>query len=86
MRNLRNTLFFIGFLAACGGGAPPRTTLTDDVEFDEERESPAARHPANETVERGESALARGQVREAKALFEAAVAADASDARARLDL
>jgi Tfp pilus assembly protein PilF len=76
-------------LTACGGGQPPpssRAMFTDDVTFEDEREAPAARHPATEVVERGESALAAGQVAEAKALFEEAVEADANDARAQLDL
>jgi Tfp pilus assembly protein PilF len=75
-------------LAGCGGAASGSrdTVFTDDVEFEEEREAPAERHPATDLVARGESALVAGQVDQAKALFEEAVRADAADPRAQLDL
>lgn len=88
MRTNIGAIALAAAVSACGGSQADATTsgFSDDVAFEEEREAPSARHPATETVERGEAALAAGEVRQAKMLFEQAVAADGRDARARLDL
>lgn len=76
-------------LAACGGPQRPsqRNMFDDDVDLgDSEQTVTAERHPATVLVKEGESALTAGKLDKAKALFEQAIAEDAKDPRARLDL
>lgn len=69
--------------------APDEETAGDeDIMFPDEAEAQRAdaSHPASDEVRRGETQLAAGDVAAAQQTFEAAVARDADDARAHLDL
>ena len=78
-------------LAGCpagGDGSTEEETVGDeDIMFPDEAAAQAApRHEATETVARGEAALAAGNLEEAQAAFEEAVATNPEDPRAQLDL
>ena len=89
-------------LAFCGAGlfgCPSSSTETggtevgsgsggEGVEFEDEAAERGAQraHPASEPVQRGEALLAQGDAPGAERLFREAITADASDARAHLDL
>lgn len=82
-------------LALSLSGCPPKeddaeetSTGDEDIMFPDEAaaQEAAPRHEATELVARGEAALARGELEEATAIFREAVAADATDPRAQLDL
>ena len=70
------------------GDAAGRGSGGEDVEFEDEAVERGAQqaHPASEPVQRGEALLAQGDAAGAERLFRAALTADASDARALLDL
>lgn len=72
-------------LASCGGTRPASSTADDQVMFEDE-EAERAAPQASAEVTRGESLLAQGNPSEAEAAFRAAIAADARDVRAHLDL
>jgi Tfp pilus assembly protein PilF len=72
-------------LLACGGGTAERrpSASAADARLAEQQR---AEKPASGLVKQGESTLAANDAAAAKALFEQALAADGSDARAALDL
>ncbi|MGE0790567.1 MAG: tetratricopeptide repeat protein [Sandaracinaceae bacterium] len=85
----RKTLCVIALLAmpGCGGaGAGQTSTASDEpVQFEDERAAAAA-PPASEQVTRGEALLAEGDAQGAEAALRAAIAENAGDPRAHLDL
>ena len=76
-------LVLLALAFGCPPPAPRTARFSDDVAFEDEG---AARHPASETVSRGEAALAGGELDEAIGLFREALEEDGADARALLDL
>lgn len=72
-------------LAGCGGARTATSGLDEPVMFEDEAAERAAPQASAE-VTRGEALLAQGDAAEAEAAFRAAIAADARDVRAHLDL
>lgn len=87
MRRVRSFAPLFILLVGCGA-ASSHTATDDSVEFEDERAERQAQsaHPASTDVRDGETQLAQGHAGEAEALFRHAIAADAHDARAHLDL
>jgi Tfp pilus assembly protein PilF len=71
--------------AACGGASPKPQAASPDLLIEEAPPKRAAR-PASPLVKEAEALYAKGDAQAAYAKFEAAVAEDASDARAHLGL
>lgn len=75
----------LGLGSACGSPAP-KPAETPPHQLAAPTEKPRALPKANANVREGEGLLAQGDAKGAKAKFEAAITADANDARAQLGL
>jgi Tfp pilus assembly protein PilF len=85
--SFRWPLFLLALSAACAGGTPkPQSAAPPESLIEDAPQPKRAARPASPLVKEAEALYAKGDAKGAYEKFEAALAADASDARAHLGL